>query len=169
MHWLMLLLITAVYALMEFKNIFPKGTPGRDAMKQWHFTLGLLVFILAWPRLILYALSPKPLIAPAPPAWQEKLAGAVKILLYILMIGLPFAGWLALSAGGGSIPFFGLDLPALMSENKDLSKKIKDVHEIAATAGYFVIGLHAAAALFHHYRMRDNTLLRMLPRHRGDR
>lgn len=29
--------------------------------------------------------------------------------------------------------------------------------------GYFLIGLHAAAALFHHYLLRDNTLRRMLP------
>ncbi len=39
--------------------------------------------------------------------------------------------------------------------------------ELAITAafgvGYFLIGLHAAAALFHHYVMRDNTLARMLP------
>lgn len=31
------------------------------------------------------------------------------------------------------------------------------------TFGYFLVGLHAAAALFHHYVERDNTLLRMLP------
>jgi cytochrome b561 len=29
--------------------------------------------------------------------------------------------------------------------------------------GYFLIGLHALAALFHHYVSRDNTLTRMLP------
>ena len=29
--------------------------------------------------------------------------------------------------------------------------------------GYFLIGLHAAAALFHHYFIHDNTLRRMLP------
>jgi cytochrome b561 len=29
--------------------------------------------------------------------------------------------------------------------------------------GYWLIGLHAAAALFHHYIVRDNTLRRMLP------
>jgi cytochrome b561 len=30
--------------------------------------------------------------------------------------------------------------------------------------GYFLLGLHAAAALFHHYVLKDNTLVRMLPR-----
>ncbi|WP_431276063.1 cytochrome b [Variovorax ureilyticus] len=33
-----------------------------------------------------------------------------------------------------------------------------------STAAYFLIGMHAAAALLHHYVMRDNTLVRMLPR-----
>ena len=32
-----------------------------------------------------------------------------------------------------------------------------------STAGYFLIGLHAAAALYHHYIRRDDTLKRMLP------
>ena len=31
---------------------------------------------------------------------------------------------------------------------------------------YFVIGLHALAALLHHYWWKDNTLLRMMPRKR---
>ncbi|EIM5890206.1 cytochrome b561, partial [Salmonella enterica subsp. enterica serovar Rissen] len=31
---------------------------------------------------------------------------------------------------------------------------------------YFVIGLHAIAALMHHYFWKDNTLLRMMPRKR---
>ncbi|MDR2220032.1 MAG: cytochrome b [Methylobacillus sp.] len=169
MHWLMLLLMAAVYALIELRGIFPKGTPEYDAMKQWHFMLGMLVFWLAWLRLALYLFSLKPRIQPAPPAWQKWLAGTVKVLMYVLMLGLPLAGWLMLSAGGKPIPFFGLELPALIGENKDLSKQIKEVHETVATIGYWIIGLHAAAALFHHYWMHDNTLLRMLPGCRNTR
>jgi len=29
--------------------------------------------------------------------------------------------------------------------------------------GYFLIGLHAVAGLYHHYVVKDNTLRRMLP------
>ena len=43
LHWLTLLLIAAVYALMEFKGIYPKGSAGREAMAQWHFTLGMKI------------------------------------------------------------------------------------------------------------------------------
>ncbi|KTG71894.1 cytochrome b561, partial [Klebsiella pneumoniae] len=43
---------------------------------------------------------------------------------------------------------------------------LKAIHEWLANAGYFVIGLHALAALLHHYWWKDNTLLRMMPRKR---
>jgi cytochrome b561 len=68
-----------------------------------------------------------------------------------------------LSAAGKPIPFFGLELPPLIGENKELAKTIKEVHETGGTVGYYLIGLHTAAALFHHYLVRDNTLRRMLP------
>jgi cytochrome b561 len=84
-------------------------------------------------------------------------------VLYVFMICMPLGGWLILSTAGEPIPFFGLQLPALIGESRHLSKLIKEVHEAVGTAGYFLIGLHAAAALFHHYVLRDNTLRRMLP------
>jgi len=43
LHWLMLLLIAAVYACMEFRGIFPKGSALREEMKTWHYMLGLAV------------------------------------------------------------------------------------------------------------------------------
>jgi len=30
--------------------------------------------------------------------------------------------------------------------------------------GYWLIGLHALAGFYHHYVVRDNTLLRMMPK-----
>jgi cytochrome b561 len=42
-----------------------------------------------------------------------------------------------------------------------LASQIKEVHGFVGTLGYFLIGGHAAAALYHHYIQRDNTLLRM--------
>jgi cytochrome b561 len=76
---------------------------------------------------------------------------------------MPLAGWLLLSAAGKPIPFFGLHLPALIGQSKDTAEFIKEIHETGGTVGYFLIGLHAVAALYHHYVVRDNTLLRMLP------
>jgi cytochrome b561 len=85
------------------------------------------------------------------------------VALYALMIGMPLAGWLMLSAAAKPIPLFGLQLPALIGESKALADLIEEIHETGGTVGYYLIGLHAAAALFHHYVKRDNTLPRMLP------
>ncbi len=100
---------------------------------------------------------------PVPPRWQALLAKAAHIALYGLMIVLPLSGWLMLSAAGKPIPFFAWELPPLVAPSKSVAKAIAEVHETIASVGYALIGLHAAAALFHHYLLRDNTLRLMLP------
>ncbi|MDD2161321.1 cytochrome b [Pseudomonas sp. MIL19] len=163
LHWLMLILIAGVYACIELKGNFPKGSDMRELLKQWHFMLGLAVFALVWLRLLARAIAPTPTITPAPPAWQTITAKLMHLALYALMIGAPLAGWLILSAAGKPIPLFGLELPALLPPNKPLAGDIKEWHELAGSAGYWLIGLHAVAGLFHHFFVRDNTLTRILP------
>lgn len=164
LHWLMLLLMAAVYACMELKGVFPRGSDGRAAMQTWHFMLGLSVGVLVVVRLLVVATGAVPRIVPLPPRTQNLLATLMKLALYAFMLAMPVLGWLILSAKGSVIPFFGLQLPALIGVSKETAGWIKQIHETLATVGYFLIGGHAAAALFHHYVVRDNTLLRMLPR-----
>jgi cytochrome b561 len=163
LHWFMLLLLVAVYACIELRELFPKGSEPREALKAWHFMLGLSVLSLVGLRLVARVMQPAPRIEPDPSTSQKLLAKLMHVMLYVLMIGMPIAGWLLLSAAGKPIPFFGLTLPALVDPSKSLADLIKEVHEVGGTVGYFLIGVHAAAALFHHYLKRDNTLRRMLP------
>jgi cytochrome b561 len=159
----MFLLFIAVYALIELREIYPKGSDPREAMKTWHFMIGMLIFWLTWLRLAARLTGPTPDIVPMPPNWQQLSAKLVHLALYALMIGMPLTGWLLLSAGGKPIPFFGLQLPALIGESKEFAGQLKEVHEVVGTIGYYLIGIHVVAALYHHYFVRDNTLLRMLP------
>ncbi len=87
LHWLMFLLIVAVYACIELREIFPKGSDPREAMKTWHFMLGLSVFVLVWLRLGLRLLQPTPTIEPRPVTWQQNLANVLHWAFYALMIG----------------------------------------------------------------------------------
>lgn len=163
LHWFMLLLLVAVYATMELREIYPKGSDPREALKAWHYMLGISVLLLAGVRLLAYLSAPVPAITPLPAAWQAAGARWMKVALYLFMFAMPLLGWMMLSAKGSAIPFFGFQLPPLLAENKELAKSIKEVHEAIATAGYFLVGLHAIAALYHHYVLRDDTLRRMLP------
>lgn len=166
LHWSMVLLLVAVYACIDLRGFFPKGSDPREALKTWHFMLGLSVLVFASIRLLTHLTAPAPRIEPTPPSWQTMSARLMHFALYVLMFGMPLAGWLLLSAKGTPIPFFGLQLPALVGQSKQLAAVIKEVHEAGGTAGYYLIGLHAAAALYHHYVVGDNTLLRMLPNRR---
>lgn len=163
LHWLMLALIVGAYAAIEFREFFPRGSAPRGALKTWHFMLGLSVLGLVWFR-IAARLAWKPSHATDEgPAWQDLAARAVHLALYVFMIGMPIAGWLILSAEGKSTPFFGFELPALVGENRPLAEQVEEIHELGGNIGYWLIGIHAAASLFHHYVLRDRVLMRMMP------
>ena len=163
-HWLMLALIVAVYACILLRENFPRGSDIREDLKAWHFMLGLSVLGLGLVRLALRIFVWRaPKIAPEPPRYLAWLSAGAHAALYALFIAMPIAGWLILSAEGKDIPLWGLHLPPLIAPDKVLAKSIQELHETGGTIGYFLIGLHAAAALFHHFVMKDNTLTRILP------
>ena len=165
LHWLMVLLFILIYASIEFRGIFPKDSDGRNLMKDAHFMLGLTVFALVWLRLLARTLGAAPKITPPPPAWQTALATLMHWALYLFMIAMPVLGYLVLSYNDKPVYFYGFDILPLTAKDPDFAKQIKSWHELGGTIGYWLIGLHAVAGLGHHYLIKDNTLLRMLPRH----
>jgi cytochrome b561 len=164
LHWLMFLLIVVSYASIELREFFPKESAPREALKSLHYMIGLTVLALVIARIIARFSYVIPRILPPPPRWQEMAARLIHLALFIFMIAMPVLGWLILSAEGDPIPFWGLELPPLVSPDKEFAEQAEEIHETVGNIGYFLIGAHAAAALFHHYVVRDNTLARMLPR-----
>jgi superoxide oxidase len=162
LHWITALLMVAVYACIELRELYPKGSDIREAFKTWHFMLGLTVLLLTTFRLYIRAKHRTPAIIPQPSPIAMLSAHLAHAMLYMMMIGLPLLGWIMLSAAGKPIPFYGLELPPLVNENEAFAKSIKSLHKTIGTAGYLLIALHTFAALFHHYFLKDNTLLRML-------
>ncbi len=128
-HWLMALLMVGVFATIELRVFYEKGTEMRDFMKTLHFMLGLSVLVM--------------------------------VALYGFMLLMPLAGWLTLSAAGKPIAFFGLELPALVDPNKALATNVKELHETVGQLGYWLIGIHVAAALGHHHLLKDGLMSRM--------
>ncbi|MGX5659152.1 cytochrome b [Castellaniella ginsengisoli] len=168
-HWLTLALLIALYSLIELRGLAPKGSDLRDAMKMWHGMLGLTVLCLTVIRLMLRLAFRAPPITPPPSPRLHDLSRAAHAALYLFLIAAPLLGWLTLSAQGKPVPFFGFEWPALVAPDKALGHNLEDIHGTLGTLGYFLIGLHALAALYHHYFMRDDTLLRMLPTRRNGR
>ena len=59
LHWLMLVLLVAVYAAMELRENFPKGSDPREFLKSLHFMLGISVLILVLVRIAARFSGPK--------------------------------------------------------------------------------------------------------------
>lgn len=164
LHWLVLVVLIGVFAAIELREVFPSGSEMRGLMMQTHFSLGMLVVLLTLARLAARAIGgPAPAIEPAPAGWQVALAKGLHLALYVLMIAMPLIGWLMVNAGGRSLFFFGMELPALVGADKEFRDTLKEIHEVGGNLFYILVGLHAVAALVHHHFLRDNTLRRMLP------
>ena len=163
LHWLMFLLLIVVYAAMEFRVLYDKGMSEREFMKSLHFMFGLCVLLLVFLRLLAKRLSPRPesVDSQGLVLGLQRAAGTGHAVLYLFMFIMPIAGWLMLSAAGKPIPFFGLELPALIAPDEALAKQIKSLHALAGNIGYGLIGLHVAAALFHQLVLKDRLLQRM--------
>jgi cytochrome b561 len=90
------------------------------------------------------------------------IARATHWLLYVLLaiaVGLGAANvWVR----GDSILNL-LRVPPYDPGNRALMHLVGGWHALAANTLLIVAGVHAAAALFHHYVLRDATLRRMLP------
>lgn len=161
LHWFMFVLLIAVFATIEMRSLFPRGSDPRELVKALHFMFGIVVLLLVVVRLGVRLSSPTPAIVPAPRFIENLLAKIMHLSLYAFMIFMPIAGWIILSAEGHGVPFFGLELPPLIDKDEALAEQVEEIHKLVGEIGYYLIGLHVLAGLFHHYVKRDNTLKRI--------
>lgn len=163
LHWIMLLVMAAVFATIELHENYPRGDPMRGLLMAWHFQLGLTVLLLVGVRIVLKLTAPDPEIKPALTRAQHLGANAMHLALYLIMIVMPIAGFVGRTLAGKVVYFFGIALPVLLAPNKDLAENIFDIHSLIGNTAYFLIATHAIVALYHHYIQKDNTFTRMLP------
>jgi cytochrome b561 len=163
LHWTIVILIIAQFFIAEAADELPDGIEKLSLLTR-HKSLGMLVLILAVVR-IGWKLANRGTPAPVPmPDWQRKAAAASHGLLYLLVLAQPLSGWAMSSAANFPVTLFGwFQFPGLVAPDKALQENLKELHEALFTVLAIVALLHAAAAVYHHFWMKDDTLRRMLP------
>lgn len=161
LHWLTLLMVILTYSAMLLKDSVPDDMA--SLVKNLHFNFGLMVFLLMFIRLGLRRRYATPPTTPPLEEWQEWGAKIFHVLLYVLFLALPVLGVLTLVYGGKEWVLLGWQVPQVVTPNPVLRSVIKSTHETLANTGYFIIGAHTMAALYHHYLRKDDTLRRMMP------
>ncbi|MGG5838939.1 cytochrome b561 [Huaxiibacter chinensis] len=163
-HWLVFLLVIVAYCAMEFRGDFPRSA--RPLINMIHVSCGISILVLMVARLLIRLKFPAPPIQPKPKPMITGMSHLGHLIVYVLFIVLPIVGIVMMYNRGNDWFAFGLVMPHAAEANFDLVDTLKAWHITLANLGYFVIGLHALAALMHHYYWKDNTLLRMMPKKR---
>lgn len=164
LHWLTLLLILGLMLVGLLLDELPKS-PKFIWIFDLHKSTGLTVLGLTLLRLGWRLLSPAPSAVAGTPRWQDGMAKATHAAFYGLLLAMPLSGWLYDSASGlRPLKWFGVfKVPKLTSMDPGIKAFALQSHELLFYALASLLLLHAGAALFHHYRLRDITLVRMLP------
>ena len=163
LHWLTFLLVLAL-AVIGLLMTDMRTSPAKIQVYALHKSLGLSVLALTSLRLLWLFSARLPGRIEGTPGWQHAIAKLTHAGLYALLLLVPFSGWWFNSASGFPLRWFGLfAVPKLGAFDPLVKASAKQTHETLFWLLAAVIAVHAAAALWHHYRMRDVTLRRMLP------
>jgi cytochrome b561 len=163
-HWLTVLCVVVGWLIGQFIEIFPKGSPRSFALVT-HMTLGQTVVVLLIARFIWRFVDPPPALEKT--RWTRLSQTAARLShysLYALLILVPIAGTIVQLKRGHPVPVFAVtSFPSPWPADRAAARAVLGVHKWLANTLLILAGLHAAAALIHHYVWRDRTLARMLP------
>jgi cytochrome b561 len=162
-HW-----VTAILVVIAF-TYGPGGSEqrvysaARDFDRQLHETLGLAVFVIVLARLVWRALDSRPEHPPMP-RWMRLSAKAAHGILYALLLAIPLTAISGAWLEGHALTLLGdFRVGPLLMESHDAGSAIARLHTWLGDTILWVAGVHAAAALYHHFVRRDDVLRSMLP------
>jgi cytochrome b561 len=173
LHWLIAVAIICMIGFGYYLSTLPITDPSLYRLVQIHKSIGLTILVLSLLRIAWRLANPVPPLPDTLGKPMKVLARATHILLYVLIVAIPFSGWAMVSASPLGIPtmWFGLfqwphiaPLAHLPFDQKDAKEEaIHTVHAWLAYGTAVLLVLHVGAALLHHYIMKDDTLRRMWP------
>ncbi len=141
-HWAVAALIITNYFLGEgVERVLDAKLDGQAYTTPWHVWVGLAVLALVVLRVVLRFAFGAPETGGVSGSVEQKGAKAAHFLIYVLMIGVP--------VGGAIVWFQGVEA-------------LGEPHGLAGNVLMALAGLHALAALYHQYIVKDGLLLRMM-------
>src|SRR5690606_22276188 len=110
--------------------------PARDLWFDWHKTLGFTILALSVVRLTWRLINPPPALPTEMPRWEKFAANLSHIAFYVIMIGLPLTGWVAISTGRAALTSTmanlvgALSWPLIPGLPHTMHEPMEQVHEL---------------------------------------
>lgn len=160
-HWVTVGAVAAAFIIGLVMEEMARG-PAKTQLVNLHASLGVLVLVLTAVALSWRVVTAMPVPSGSPA--MKLAAHAMHITLFALVLAIPLSGILMMAAKGRSFDVFGLfTVPPLMATDRALGETLEEAHEVLSYLLLGLVGLHAAAAIFHQMVLKDGTLSRMLP------
>lgn len=147
LHWIIAALVLFQLffgeSMTTVQDAAEEGTalsPTDQTLGSAHYWVGLAILALLLIRLVVRVSSGAPEPAGSGPSWMEVAARVSHGLFYLLLLATPIVGLLAFYVGD---PW-------------------GDIHSLNKPVFIVLIAIHALAALFHQFWLRDGTLKRIL-------
>ena len=162
LHWATAALVIANFALAQTWDWFVK--PTRALMENTHMSFGVLLTAVILARLV-WRLIPGHQVSSIEAGWMRLASKTTHYFLYTLLVIEAALGFTFRWGAGRPMEFFGLGIPPLIGQMaKPVTHNLREIHNWVGWAIIVLASLHALAALYHHYVLKDRVLVRMLPR-----
>ncbi|MGF2733526.1 cytochrome b [Marinobacter sp. DUT-1] len=162
-HWLVAAAVIGLFALGYWMVDLSYYDDWYRRGPDIHRSVGILLLAVMVIRVIWRFTNPPPLPLSDHQRLEVLAAHAAHGLLYALLFVAMVSGYLISTADGSSISVFGwFEVPSVTGQVKGMEDVAGSIHYWSTWAIVILAGLHALAALKHHFVDRDRTLLRML-------
>jgi cytochrome b561 len=162
-HWATAILVVVAFVYGPGGSEERVYSAARDFDRQLHETLGITVFAITLIRLAWRAFDGAPDDPPMAP-WMHRSSKVVRAALYVLLLALPATAVSGAWLEGHPLTLLGnVRVGPLLGEAHAVGSTLAEIHGWLGDAILWIAGVHAAAALYHHFVLRDDVLQSMLP------
>lgn len=163
LHWLMAVVIIGLFTVGLWMTELNYYSPWYKTAPDWHKSVGILLFGLWGLRLIWRAVNTRPHPLASHKNWEKALAAVTHVVIYCLILLVVISGYMISTADGRAVSVFGwFEIPAVTTGIDNQEDIAGEFHFYLACSLIGLAGLHAGAALKHHFLDKDSTLKRMI-------
>lgn len=165
LHWLIGIIFIGQFVLGFFMVRIESQRTSFELI-QLHKSFGFLLLGLIILRVAWRLGNAAPRLPASVGTLERRTAPLAHLALYAFQVALPLSGWALVSVSTLEIPTMPFDLfvmPNLpLTESNAAESLWSAAHWYLAYAGIALVALHVAAALRHHFVLRDSVLRRMI-------
>lgn len=164
-HWGLAALVLALIVLGWTAKLLPMSAIAQKiSLFEVHKALGITALALMTLRLCWRLVDRAPVLPPTLEGWERRAAVGAHAALYAILIAMPISGWVLTSAANFPLSYFRLfTVPPLVAPSEAIAAAASTAHLVLFWLLAGLLLVHIGAALRHHFVLRDDILMRMLP------